>query len=142
MIRCLSLSPASFTQPLTRLREPFCKLDQIVMNKGGWSFDELHFASESAVVPPIGHQRGNSVAPAFVVDFDDEKIAGVANEIGDLEIKWREAAFVLPDLLAVEINVCLVIRGAEIDEETRVWLALVIERFLVPDRAFVEEQLV
>jgi hypothetical protein len=59
-----------------------------------------------------------------------------------LEIEGRETTFVLTELLAVEINICEIIRGAEVDEETRVRLALVIERLLVPDCAFVEEQLI
>ena len=110
------------------------------MDKRSRRFDKLHITSESAIVPPIGHQCRHGVAPAFIINFDDEEIAGVANETGDFEVERREAAFMLPDLLAVEINVSLVVRRSKINEESRVWPALVIKRFFVPDGAFVKEQ--
>ncbi len=63
------------------------------------------------------------------------------NKIGDFKIKGREATFMLTNLLPVEIDVCLVIRSSKVDEEASVGSSFVIKRFLVPDRAFVEEQL-
>ena len=47
----------------------------------------------------------------------------------------------LTKLLAVEIDVCEVIRSAKVDEDPSVGLPLIIKRFLVPNRAFVKEQL-
>ncbi len=44
------------------------------------------------------------------------------------------------DLFSVEVNIRNVIRRTEIDEEPSVFLSLIVKRFLVPDRAFVEQQ--
>src|SRR5688572_25079150 len=112
------------------------------MNKRGWRFDKLHLTRESAIVPPIRHQRRHRITPAFVIDFNDEKIPSLPNQPRYLEIERSETTFMLPDLLTVQINIRNVIRRTEVHEKPRVRLALIIKRLLVPNRPFVKEQLV
>src|SRR5215813_4217865 len=120
----------------------FLKLNEVIIDKRGGRLDQLHVARDTAVVPPVRHQRRDSITPALVVDFNDKEVASVANEPRDLEVERREAPFVLTDLLAVEIDVSEIVGRTEVDEEARVRFALVVKRLLVPDGAFVKEQLV
>ncbi len=45
------------------------------------------------------------------------------------------------NLLTVKINIREIVGRAEIDEETGVFFSLIVKGFPVPDRAFVEKQL-
>src|SRR6185503_14182514 len=69
------------------------KLDKVIVHKRLRSFNDLHFACESAVVPPVSHQRGHGIKSPLVVDLDDKEIASVFNAVRDLKIKRREATF-------------------------------------------------
>src|SRR3984893_6263693 len=44
------------------------------------------------------------------------------------------------ELLAIQVNIRQVIRRSEINEQTGAIFLLIIKRFLVPDRALIEEQ--
>src|SRR6185369_17062934 len=77
------------------------KLNEVIVHKRLRRFNELHFASKSAIVPPVSHQRRHSVKPSLVVDLDDKEIPSVFNAIRYLEIKRREPTFMLTKLLAV-----------------------------------------
>src|SRR6185503_6351129 len=83
------LHPSAHTLP-----RAFLKLNQVVVYKRRWCFNELYFTREPAVVPPVSHQRRHSITTPLVIHFDDEKITGVASELRDLEIERCEAAFV------------------------------------------------
>src|ERR1035437_4150781 len=67
-------------------------------------------------------------------------IAFLARLAGDLEGERRESARVRAELFAVQVHEGLVVRGAEIEVETRAGLALEVESLSVPDGAFVEEE--
>ena len=91
--------------------------------------------------PAVPCTGWHSVAPAFIVDFNDEEITAALNEIGDFKVEGREATNVLTNLLTVEINVCLIVGCSKVNKEAGVGPSLVVEGFLVPDGAFVKEQL-
>src|SRR5205823_243017 len=122
-----------------RLRA-FLKLYEVIADEGFGDFDERDGARQAAVVPPVGDERGDGVAPARVVNADDQRVVALAHAACDLEVEGREAAFVSADLFAVEVNVRGVVGRAEVEEEARALFARVVEGAPVPDAPLVEEE--
>src|SRR5207245_9042428 len=96
----------------------FLELDKVILHKRAGHLQKLHLARESAIVPPMRHQRRHSVSPALVIYFDNKEIGSVSDEPGYFKIERRESALVLPDFFPVEINIRAIICRPEINEET------------------------
>ncbi len=104
------------------------------------NFDEGDVAGEAAVVPPVGLQGGDAVGDAGVVDGEDDEVFAVLEDAGDLAVEGSEAAFVLADFFGVDPDEGAVVGGAEVEEGAGVGLGGVLEVLLVPDGAFVVEE--
>src|SRR5439155_4784008 len=137
LIELISIQFHPAADPLSRA---LLQLNEIVLDKSSWRLNQLHLASQSAIVPPIRDQCRNRVAPPLIVHFNNQEIASVSNEFGYFKIERRESALVSPNLLAVEINIRDVVCRAKVNKEPSVLFSLIIKRFLVPDGAFVEQQ--
>jgi hypothetical protein len=64
--------------------------------------NEPYGASDAAVVPPVGIDRGYLVPLATIVDFDDDDVLAFRQCRTGLELKWCEAALVAPEKFAVQ----------------------------------------
>ncbi len=116
------------------------ELEEVVANEGRRQLDQGHITGQPAVVPPVGVDGRDGVEPSFVVDLDHQGVALGPDLLGDLEVEGGEAALVGPELGPVEVDVGLVVGGAEVDEQSRAGRELVVEDLPVPNGAFVEKQ--
>ena len=103
-------------------------------------FDERDVAREPAVVPPIGLECWDAVGDAGVVDGENNEVFSVFEDAGDVAVEGSEAAFVLAGFFGVDPDEGAVVGGAEVEEGACVGLGGVLEVALVPDGAFVVEE--
>ena len=117
------------------------EVDGTIGDEGGGRRDEPHLAGEPAIIPPIGHDRGNTGAPSLVVHADHERVAAGLEQRGRLEGKRREATHVMAEFVTVEIDIGFVVGRAEPEENTGIRAGrCVIEQAAVPDGPLVVEQ--
>src|SRR5580698_10170260 len=93
------------------------QLYAVVADKRRGRLDKAHVPRQAAVVPPVRVDGRHRVGVPSVVDADHERVARRLDQTRDLELKRRAPADVLSELLAVQVDLSLVIRGSEIDEE-------------------------
>ena len=118
------------------------ELKRVVVNVGVGEFDQGDGAGDATVIPPVGLDGGNAVDGALVIDGGDDEVVSIFHDTGDLAVERREAAFVIADMLVIDEDVSGVIDRAEVDEEVRVRLRVVLEVALIPEQAFeVEERI-
>src|ERR1017187_5502817 len=113
----------------------------IVLQEDCRHLDQHHVTGNSTVAPPVELQRGNGVCAADVAHLDDQKILAVSQKRSCLEIERCESAFVFPQLFAVQVNGSLIVGSAEVNKHTRIRALVITELAPVPDRAFIEHQL-
>jgi len=92
------------------------QLEGIVADAGRGSFQQHDITGKSAVVPPVGVDGGHRLGGALVIDADHEGIAGRAQFAGDLKLEGSEAADVLAQLLAVQVDIRRIICAAEVEK--------------------------
>ena len=70
---------------------------------------DVHVMDDAGVVKPVDFDEGDDILarpPFGIVDAYGQGIAGAIIEVlGDIKSKWRKAAFVIAEVLAVEPNV-------------------------------------
>jgi hypothetical protein len=104
-------------------------------------FDESHTPGEPAIVPPVGVERGNALAHAFVVDLDDERIVALGEIGGQFDFERCKAPCVLGELTAIDEYASVVVGRPEAQEPTFPYSVRRVEVPAVPERAFVPEEL-
>nr|GFC61958.1 hypothetical protein [Tanacetum cinerariifolium] len=101
-----------------------------------------HVAGDAAVVPPVGIDGGHGFEVAGVVGLHHHKVfAARVEQARHLKLQRREAAAVHPQLFAVQVHVGLVVDGPEIQEIALASRGHQLKITLVPDGAFVVQQL-
>jgi hypothetical protein len=77
---------------------------------------------------------------ALVVDLHDYGVSAVTDSLGDFELKGSEAAFMLAEFMAVQVDDGLVVGGAEPEKQAAAGFLRVVEFALIPDGSFVPEE--
>ena len=113
----------------------------VVVDELRGDLDEGDVAGEAAVVPPIGLEGGDAVGDAGVVDGEDDEVVAVLEDAGEFAVERGEAALVLADFLGVDPDESAVVGGADVEEGAGAGFGGVLEVALVPDGAFVIEEL-
>jgi len=120
---------------------PF-QLELVVADEGLGCRGDIYVAGDAPVVPPVGVDGGDLVGVTGVVGFYDEGVVAFPELVGDLELEWREAALVCAELFAVEIDMRLVVDGAEVKEVALMGVFRQLEDAAVPDGTFVIQEFV
>src|ERR1019366_3034435 len=102
--------------------------------------DERDRARKASIVPPIGFKRGNIVLMSRVIYRGHHKVGTRMNHGCDVAVKTGESSLVLAHLLPVYPEPRAIIRGAYMQEDARVFLGLIGEVALIPDRPFIEKK--
>ena len=109
------------------------------MNVAG-SFYEVHVACNPTIVPPIELDSGHGIDAPDIAHFHDQIVLAVLQYRSSLEVETGKSAFVISQLLTVEVNRSLVVHSPEVDEDAFSNLFAINESPLVPDCPFVEHQ--
>ena len=75
-----------------------------------------------------------------VIHSHNDEVIAFLHLISDIEVERREATDMCSYLLAIEIDIRLVVRSAEIEIEQTVLLQVILKGFLIPHTPFVEQQ--
>ena len=102
--------------------------------------DDGDVAGDAAVVVPVGLEGGDAVGEAGAVDEDDEAVVTGFGGGGDVAVEGGEASLVLTDEMAVDPCLGAVVGCADVEEGVGVGLRGEGDVALVPERAFVEEE--
>ena len=116
-------------------------MEAVVVDELGGEFDEGDVAGEAAVVPPVGLEGGNAVGDASVVDGEDDEVFSVFEDAGEFTVEGGVAALVLADFFGVDPDEGAVVGCADVEEGSGVGFGGVFEVLLVPNGAFVIEEL-
>jgi len=74
----------------------------VLVDESRRNLDERDRARKSAVVPPIGFERGHAVFVAGIIDRGDDKVRARMNRRGYLAVEAGVTSLVLADLLPVD----------------------------------------
>src|SRR6059058_1974272 len=96
---------------------------------------------QTAVIPPIGLQRGDTVCNPCVVDRENNKVFAILQAACDLTIKGSVTALVLANLVSVQPDKSAIVGSAEMKKGPSAGPRGVLEVLLVPDGAFVVQKL-
>ena len=79
---------------------------------------------------PVKVQCRHGLSRPLVIDLDDDEVVFGSHQGGNLEVKRSKAAQMFAEEPTVQIDVCPVVGGAEIEEKPRAGFFLAVERFL------------
>jgi hypothetical protein len=117
------------------------KMDVVVVDEGSGHGDEGDVAGKAAVVEPVDTDRGYAIYKASGVDGDDDEVRAGMEHCGNFAIERRVAALVVADALLVDPDVRAVVGRADVEEGAGAGFGLGVEVPLVPENAFVVEEL-
>src|ERR1700761_7818472 len=103
--------------------------------------DERDVTSEATVIEPVDADGRNAVDEPSGVHGDDDEVGPPVDDGCDFAIEWRVAAFVITDALLVDPNVGTVVGCTDVEEGAGTSFGLCVEVSLVPEDAFVVEEL-
>jgi len=125
-----------------RLRRAGLQLQHMVADEDGGLLDQRHVLRDAAIVPPVGAGGGHGIRAPAVVGLDHQEVALWLEQACDLEVEGREAALVVAQLDAVEVDLGTLVDRAEVHEVALAgWRRHDVERPLQPYRALVVQQL-
>ena len=113
----------------------------VIVDEGRGDGDEGNVTSKSAVIEPVDTDGGNAIDQPSRVHGDDDEVGSGVEDGSDLAIERRVAAFVIADPLLVHPNVRTVIGCTDVEEGAGTSFGLCVEVSLVPEDAFVVEEL-
>src|SRR5271166_1681479 len=118
-----------------------CKLHPVVLNEDLRYFHQHHIPRKAAIVPPVKLQRRHGIGTACIVYFHNQEIVAISQQRSYFEVERCKPAFVLAQLFAIEVNGGAIVSRAKIGENPRSRVLMVAELAPVPDRPFIEHQL-
>ena len=95
---------------------------------------------QPSIVPPISFECGNVVFVARVIHGGHDKVCSGMHPLRNLAVKRGVASLVLADLLTVHPEPRTIVGRANVQKDARMFLRLVSEVALIPDRPLVIEE--
>ena len=115
----------------------FIQLDEIIFYKCPGSFHQQHVSCDTAVVPPVECQSGNSVFGTAVVHFYCQEVVTVFQQVCHFHLERGETAFVLCYLFSVQVDFAAIADSTEIKELAFVNHTFSVKMTGIPYSAFV-----
>src|ERR1039458_5891185 len=112
----------------------------VLVNECIGNFNKRYLARQAAVIPPIGLKRGDVVFVARVVYSSHYKILARMYSRCYIAVEACISTLVLAGLLPIDPEIRAIVSGAYVQKDTRMFLGLVTEIALIPDRSLIEEE--
>ena len=95
---------------------PLFQLEAIVLQVECRHLHQFHVASDAAIVPPVENLCGHIFCVALVVYLHDDVVLTLLQQVGNIVVEGREAAYVMPHMLPVHIHMRIIIHSTKVEQ--------------------------